>query len=97
MTPHELLPGAISFAGWVAGYLSNRYGRPLGVWIGSRIRRRRLRLPTVAIRIPPALTPAEVLGFEPQCTYPPAGWWCSFEADHDGPCAARPIPKRPLT
>lgn len=24
------------------------------------------------------------------CRIPPAGWWCSREAGHDGPCAARP-------
>jgi|SRR5882672_8533445 len=23
------------------------------------------------------------------CNRPPAGWWCSREPDHDGPCAAR--------
>lgn len=23
------------------------------------------------------------------CTLPPEGWWCSREARHDGPCAAR--------
>jgi hypothetical protein len=23
------------------------------------------------------------------CTMPPAGWWCSIEPGHDGPCAAR--------
>jgi hypothetical protein len=23
------------------------------------------------------------------CTLPPAGWWCSRERGHDGPCAAR--------
>lgn len=25
-----------------------------------------------------------------QCRKPPAGWWCSREPGHDGPCAARP-------
>lgn len=25
------------------------------------------------------------------CTKPPAGWWCSREPSHDGPCAARQI------
>lgn len=24
------------------------------------------------------------------CTVPPAGWWCSRGAGHEGPCAARP-------
>lgn len=24
------------------------------------------------------------------CNRPPAGWWCSREAGHEGPCAARP-------
>jgi hypothetical protein len=24
------------------------------------------------------------------CLVPPKGWWCSREAGHDGPCAARP-------
>lgn len=23
------------------------------------------------------------------CKVPPAGWWCSREPGHDGPCAAR--------
>ena len=23
------------------------------------------------------------------CTVPPKGWWCSREAGHEGPCAAR--------
>lgn len=27
----------------------------------------------------------------PHCSRPPAGWWCSRTADHDGPCAARPF------
>lgn len=25
------------------------------------------------------------------CTLPPAGWWCSRDAGHRGPCAARQI------
>lgn len=25
-----------------------------------------------------------------KCKRPPAGWWCSIEAGHDGPCAAWP-------
>lgn len=25
-----------------------------------------------------------------ECKLPPPGWWCSREAPHDGPCAARP-------
>lgn len=25
-----------------------------------------------------------------RCTVPPTGWWCSREAGHTGPCAARP-------
>lgn len=25
-----------------------------------------------------------------QCAIPPEGWWCSREAGHEGPCAARP-------
>ena len=24
-----------------------------------------------------------------ECDLPPAGWWCSREHGHDGPCAAR--------
>lgn len=31
--------------------------------------------------------------YEPKdqgCTVPPAGWWCSREKGHEGPCAARP-------
>lgn len=27
-----------------------------------------------------------------RCPLPPAGWWCSRGAGHDGPCAARLIP-----
>lgn len=27
------------------------------------------------------------------CTIPPKGWWCSREAGHEGPCAARPVEK----
>jgi hypothetical protein len=27
-----------------------------------------------------------------ECTIPPAGWGCSREAGHEGPCAARPSP-----
>ena len=26
-----------------------------------------------------------------RCAKPPAGWWCSREAAHDGPCAAREL------
>lgn len=26
-----------------------------------------------------------------KCEVPPKGWWCSREAGHEGPCAARPI------
>lgn len=26
---------------------------------------------------------------ERACTVPPKGWWCSREAGHEGPCAAR--------
>lgn len=26
-----------------------------------------------------------------RCTRPPAGWWCSRDAGHDGPCAAHPL------
>jgi hypothetical protein len=26
---------------------------------------------------------------ETLCKVPPAGWWCSREAGHEGPCAAR--------
>jgi len=29
------------------------------------------------------------------CNRPPPGWWCSREPDHDGPCAARPVPPKP--
>lgn len=25
------------------------------------------------------------------CNVPPAGWWCSREPNHEGPCAARPL------
>lgn len=25
------------------------------------------------------------------CTVPPEGWWCSRDAGHEGPCAAREI------
>jgi hypothetical protein len=25
------------------------------------------------------------------CKIPPQGWWCSREAGHEGPCAARPV------
>ena len=25
-----------------------------------------------------------------ECDKPPAGWWCSRERGHNGPCAARP-------
>lgn len=25
-----------------------------------------------------------------RCEIPPAGWWCSRERGHEGPCAARP-------
>lgn len=28
------------------------------------------------------------------CTVPPTGWWCSREAGHEGPCAARPESER---
>jgi len=39
----------------------------------------------------------------PACRVPPPGWWCSREADHDGPCAARPgepeglVPRQVIT
>lgn len=26
-----------------------------------------------------------------RCERAPRGWWCSREAGHDGPCAARPV------
>lgn len=26
---------------------------------------------------------------KPCCTIPPIGWWCSRDAGHEGPCAAR--------
>ncbi len=26
-----------------------------------------------------------------RCTIPPEGWWCSREAGHEEPCAARPV------
>lgn len=26
------------------------------------------------------------------CKMPPAGWWCSRDKGHGGPCAARPAP-----
>lgn len=47
-----------------------------------------------------ALTPAEVAAdFESAetCTRPPAGWYCTREPGHDGPCAALPVdePKQP--
>lgn len=29
------------------------------------------------------------------CTVPPAGWWCSRPAGHDGPCAAREVKPDP--
>lgn len=32
----------------------------------------------------------------PTCTLPPEGWWCSREAGHDGPCAARVDGDRPV-
>ena len=25
------------------------------------------------------------------CVRVPAGWWCTLDLDHDGPCPARPI------
>lgn len=35
------------------------------------------------------------------CDRPPPGWWCSRQAPHEGPCAARPevenIPQVPAT
>lgn len=31
----------------------------------------------------------------PVCDVPPAGWTCSREPGHDGPCAARPLQLRP--
>jgi hypothetical protein len=31
----------------------------------------------------------------PACDVPPAGWTCSREAGHDGPCAARPLNLHP--
>jgi hypothetical protein len=31
----------------------------------------------------------ETLPLDLGCTMPPAGWWCSIEPGHDGPCAAR--------
>jgi len=32
------------------------------------------------------------------CSVAPAGWWCSREPGHDGPCAAHPeTPKERLT
>jgi hypothetical protein len=36
-------------------------------------------------------TPALNLDHPVHCTVPPNGWWCSREAGHDGPCAARPV------
>lgn len=30
-----------------------------------------------------------------KCLVPPAGWWCSRDAGHEGPCAARPIAEVP--
>lgn len=27
----------------------------------------------------------------PLCDRAPDGWWCSLDADHDGPCPARPV------
>lgn len=27
----------------------------------------------------------------PHCTYPPEGWFCTRDAGHDGPCAAREV------
>jgi hypothetical protein len=26
-----------------------------------------------------------------RCTVPPAGWYCTREPGHDGPCAAHPV------
>lgn len=28
------------------------------------------------------------------CELPPLGWYCTREANHTGPCAAYPIPRR---
>lgn len=33
---------------------------------------------------------AFVYDLHERCVVPPPGWWCSREAGHDGPCAARP-------
>lgn len=32
-----------------------------------------------------------------QCSLPPAGWYCTRNANHDGPCAAWPEIPDPLT
>lgn len=29
------------------------------------------------------------------CDLPPEGWWCSRPPDHEGPCAARRVPRMP--
>jgi hypothetical protein len=42
-----------------------------------------------------AATSHKVAPSEP-CALPPAGWSCSRGKGHDGPCAASPVPPRPI-
>lgn len=60
----------------------------VGFWDGYET----LESPTVTARERrvAALKELTALGDEPACKVPPAGWVCSREAGHEGPCAARP-------
>lgn len=41
-------------------------------------------------RLVEKVVPSPALLLSPNCDRPPAGWYCTRESGHDGPCAAWP-------